>query len=300
MKYLITGGTVFASKFIATYFTEKGHEIFVLNRGTRKQVDNVTLINADRNMLNECLDGMSFDAIIDVCAYNENDIKNLLAQNIKFDQYIFISSSAVYPETLSQPFNEKQPVGENNIWGSYGTNKIAAEKELLSQVPKAYILRPPYLYGPMQNVYRESFIFECAEQKRKFYIPKYGKMKLHFFHIEDLCRVIEKILIVKPQKRIINVGNSEIVNINTFVEICYKVVGEPLERIYVTEHENQRDYFPFNDYEYILDIKLMNALLPDQKNLYLGLKESYEWYRNNKNDTIKKPLIDYIDNYLSN
>ena len=77
-------------------------------------------------------------------------------------------------------------------------------------------------------------------------------------------------------------------------------MGEPLERIYVTEHENQRDYFPFNDYEYILDIKLMNALLPDQKNLYLGLKESYEWYRNNKNDTIKKPLIDYIDNYLSN
>ena len=33
-----------------------------------------------------------------------------------------------------------------------------------------------------------------TEKNRKFYIPNDGKMKLQFFHVEDLCKVIEKIL----------------------------------------------------------------------------------------------------------
>lgn len=42
----------------------------------------------------------------------------------------------------------------------YGTDKVEAEKYLLSRVSNAYILRPPYLYGTMQNLYREPFVFE--------------------------------------------------------------------------------------------------------------------------------------------
>ena len=34
MKILVTGGTVFVSKYAAQYFAQKGHEVFVLNRGT--------------------------------------------------------------------------------------------------------------------------------------------------------------------------------------------------------------------------------------------------------------------------
>lgn len=295
MKYLITGGTVFVSKFVAAYFVHKGHEVFVLNRGTKAQVDGVNLIKADRALLNDSLNEMSFDAVIDVCAYNEADIKNLLDANVKFKDYIFISSSAVYPETLPQPFNEKQPVGRNSIWGDYGTNKIEAENYLLSTCPTAYIIRPPYLYGPMQNLYREPFVFECAELSRKFYIPYNGEMKLQFFHVEDLCRLIELIIKDHPNSHVFNVGNAQSVSINTFIELCYQIVGKPLEKVFVENYPNQRDYFSFYNYEYILDISLLNEVLPVQKDLYCGLKESYEWYRNNKSSVIKKPYIEFID-----
>ncbi len=39
MKILVTGGTVFASRFISEYFIKKGHEVYVLNRGTKPQPD---------------------------------------------------------------------------------------------------------------------------------------------------------------------------------------------------------------------------------------------------------------------
>ena len=75
------------------------------------------------------------------------------------DQYLLISSSAVYPENAPQPFMEETPLGANQYWGTYGTNKIAAEQALQKRKPDAYILRPPYLYGPMNNIYREAFVF---------------------------------------------------------------------------------------------------------------------------------------------
>ena len=53
-KILVTGGTVFVSKFIADYF-KKNNEVYVLNRNTRPQLDDVTLIEADRNELGDKL-----------------------------------------------------------------------------------------------------------------------------------------------------------------------------------------------------------------------------------------------------
>lgn len=293
-RILVTGGTTFVSKYVAKYFQANNYEVYVLNRGTKKQVENVKLICSDRNSLDECLKGYYFDAIIDVCGYNQKDIKNILDAVGEFKDYIFISSSAVYPETNVQPFSENQKIGLNKIWGKYGTYKIEAEKYLTSRVPNAYILRPPYLYGPMQNVYREPFVFECALKNRKFYIPNDGKMKLQFFHVDDLCKVIEKILEKHPKEHIFNVGNTELVDINTFVELCYKVVEVPLEKIYITNHNNQRDYFSFYDYEYSLDVSKQSELLIEEKDLFEGLKESFEWFKDNYNEVVKKDYINFI------
>ena len=147
----------------------------------------------------------------------------------------------------------------------------------------------------MQNLYREPFVFECAELKRKFYIPGDGEMKLLFFHVEDLCRFIYSILKQHPDNHIFNVGNTQPVSISTFAELCYRAAGAPLEKVFVKDHPNQRDYFSFHNYEYLLDVSLQNEIMPEQKDLYCGLKESYEWYKSNKEEARKKPYIDFID-----
>ena len=46
-KILVTGGTVFVSRFIAEHYVAKGDEVYVLNRNTRPQSAAVKLIQAD-------------------------------------------------------------------------------------------------------------------------------------------------------------------------------------------------------------------------------------------------------------
>ena len=296
-KILVTGGTVFVSKFVADYFAKKGDKVYVLNRNSRHQLPNVTLIEGDRNHLGEQLKEMKFEAVLDITAYTGDDVKNLLEAVGGFDDYVLISSSAVYPETLPQPFTEDQICGPNKIWGAYGTNKLEAENYLRRHVPRAYILRPPYLYGPMQNVYREPFVFECALQGRRFFIPGDGSMKLQFFHVEDLCRFIEILLEKKPEKRIYNVGNPEVVSVLQWVQQCYDIVGEPLSVVSVQNHP-QRSYFSFYDYEYYLDVTDQLLLMQDLKPLKEGLEESFRWYRGHQNDIVRKPYISYIDSHF--
>ena len=212
---LVTGGTVFVSKMVAKYFASEKfsneYKVYVLNRNNHSQVENVELINSSRENLGKKLEKYNFDIIIDITSYTKNDVKSILDSlgNSKenLSEYILLSSSAVYPETLSLPFKESDEVGKNIFWNDYGLNKIEAEKYLLENFERCYILRPPYLYGPENNIYRESFIFDCAEQNRKFYIPENKEMKLQFFYIEDLCKVIENILLNKPKEKIYNVGN---------------------------------------------------------------------------------------------
>ena len=74
-KVLVTGGTVFVSKYVAKYFSNKNYEVYVLNRGTKGQLENVNLIKADRNDLGDCLKNFTFDLVIDVCGYNRDDVK---------------------------------------------------------------------------------------------------------------------------------------------------------------------------------------------------------------------------------
>lgn len=297
-KILVTGGTVFVSKYVAEYFVKKGCDVYVLNRNTHKQCAGVTLIEADRNQLGDALKGYHFDAVLDINVYTAKAVEGLFDALDSFEDYVLISSSAVYPEYETQPFTEETPVGENKFWGNYGTDKIAAEEVLTKRVPNAYIIRPPYLYGPMNNVYREAFAFDCATEERKFYLPGDGSLKLQFFHVKDLCRVIEAILDKKPENHIINVGNKEAVTIRDWVSACYAAAGKTAEFMEVHKDINWRSYFCFTEYEYYLDTTKQDELIKETMDMEKGLKEAFEWYKDNQDKVNKRPYFEYIDEHL--
>ncbi len=296
-KILVTGGTVFVSRYITEYYVSKGYDVYVLNRGTREQSKGVKLIQADRYSLGDKLHDYYFDVIIDT-AYNSDEVKKLIEAVGAYKDYILISSSAVYPEYALQPFKEDTSLGANKYWGKYGIDKINAETTLIEKNPNAYILRPPYLYGQMNNVYREAFVFDCALANRKFYLPKDGKMKLQFFHINDLCRFIDIILENHPKHHIFNVGNKETISIYEWVKLCYHILEKDVEFVNVYESIEQRNYFSFYDYEYCLDVSKQYELMPDVKPLKKGLRESFDWYINNSDLVNKKSFLNYIDNNL--
>lgn len=296
-KILVTGGTGFVSRYLAEYYVEKNDEVYVLNRNHQEQSTGVNLIQADRRDLGDALRKLHFDVVIDT-ACTPGDVEKLLDGLGRYETYIFISSSAVYPETGPQPFREDTPLARNRYWGKYGTDKIEAEAALLKRNPNAYILRPPYLYGPMNNVYREAFVFDCAMAGRRFYLPKDGGMKLQFFHIHDLCRFVDLLLERKPSRHIFNLGNKDPVSVREWVALCYHAAGRQAECRRVYGEIEQRSYFCFYDYEYFLDVSQQYKLMRDVKSLSEGLKEAFEWYKSNAEKVHKRPYIDYIDRHM--
>ncbi|MCM1284491.1 MAG: NAD-dependent epimerase/dehydratase family protein [Muribaculaceae bacterium] len=297
-KVLITGGTVFVSRYVAAYYVHKGCQVYVLNRNTRKQPEGVRLIEADRRDLGDRLQGMYFDVVFDMTAYTKEDVNTLLDALDSYGQYILLSSSAVYPEYAPQPFTEEETTGANRYWGDYGTNKIEAEAALLERDSDAYILRPPYLYGQGNNIYREAFVFDCAMQGRSFYLPGDGEMRLQFFHVEDLCRFMDRLLAEKPKQQIFNVGNRETLSVRDWVKLCYQAAGKEAEFVSVHGTE-QRNYFCFYDYEYCLEVKRQSALMPETKPFQEGIAEAFAWYRNHAGEVKKKDYIEYIEQHLA-
>lgn len=297
-KVLVTGGTTFVSKYASKYFVEHEYEVYVLNRNTKPQVEGVILIEGDRHHLGDKLKKMYFDIVLDITAYDAEDVMDLYNALGSFEQYILISSSAVYPEYGVQPFLEEAELAANKFWGKYGTDKINAEKKLLERVPDAYILRPPYLYGPMNNIYREAFVFDCAKADRKFYLPKDGGMKMQFFYVGDLCKLIEVIIKTSPSAHIMNIGNVHTISIKDWVTKCYSCLGKIPVFEYVYEDIEQRNYFSFYNYEYYLDVQRQQNVYSETISLEEGLKESSKWYFANENDVKKKPYIDYINKYI--
>lgn len=294
---LVTGGTVFVSRAIASYFAEKDWHVSVLNRNTREQPAGTDLIQADRYALGDALRAYHFDAVIDT-AYCAQDVQQLLQALGSYEEYVLISSSAVYPENTAQPFAEDAPLGSNRYWGTYGTDKIEAEEALLKADPNAYILRPPYLYGPMNNVYREAFVFDCAMADRKFYLPGKGEMKLQFFHVQDLCRFIDLLLEKRTVQHIFNVGNRETISIRDWAELCYQAAGRKAEFVQVSQEIEQRNYFSFYNYEYCLDVSKQEEIMSDTVPLSLGMQACYAWYLEHQSDVMKRPYMDYIDSHL--
>lgn len=297
-KILITGGTTFVSKYVAQYYVNMGDEVYVFNRGNHKQIPGTILIKGDRLQIGDRLKGYNFDVILDITAYKKEDVKCLVEALDSINDYILLSSSAVYPDTSQHPITEGQKVGSNIYWGSYGVNKFQAEQYLLKYVPQAYVLRPPYLYGPMNNVYREAFAFECADKNRPFFVPRDGSMHLQFFYINDLCKFIDVILQKHPEDHIFNLGNDEVITITDWVTMCYQVAGKEVKLINIESDYNQRDYFSFYDYEYKLNVSKQNNWLKETKPLMEGILESYIWYREHFNEVNRKPYIEFIDEDL--
>lgn len=298
MKILVTGGTEFVSRAIAAHFSHN-HEVYVLNRGNRLSLPKVTTIIYNRHQPFDLKD-IAFDYVIDVTAYTKEDVELLLGA-LKLDKlksYVLISSSAVYPEFEKQPFKETCQRKENVYWKQYGTDKIAAENTLMNGFSRYYIIRPPYLYGPGNNVYREAFVFDCAKQNRPFYLPNQGEMTLQFFYIEDLCRFIKMLLVKQPLQRIFNVGNPDVISIKDWVEMCYATLGKKPSFVFVSNDISYRSYFPFYHYQYRLDTTNQERYFHDVTSLEIGLMMSWNWYQNHEDLVKKKPLIQFIEENL--
>ena len=295
-QVLVMGGSYFIGKKVVDFLLNDNYSVYTLNRGTRENNDKrVINLKCDRNdteQMNTILRKHSFDIVIDISALNKSQVEilynSLDKKNLK--QFVFISSSAVYDiENFSIPYSEETPLGENKYWTSYGTNKIEAEKFLKEkfQNTKAslIILRPPYVYGENNYAQRESFIFEHICNDKPIIIPGNGNTYLQFIYTTDLANIILNIINTNLDGiSTFNVGNKKPVTIKEWIECCANVVSKNakiIEYDYNNYQRKERDFFPFHNYDNVLDVSKINKIYNKETDFQIGLKNAFEWYCNN-------------------
>ena len=304
-KILIMGGNQFVGKEIVKNFLEKDYIVYVLNRGTRKNIEGVFFLKADRNNYIETeniLKNIEVDIIVDVSAYTEEQV-DILQKVMKdrFKQYILISSASVYNSIESAPVNEESETGENLIWGDYAKNKYLAEQKTIENSNlynfKYTIYRPFYIYGIGNNLDRENYFFSRIKYDLPIFIPSKNNI-IQFGYVEDLALAIESSINNSDfYNQIFNISGDEYVTMSEFIEICAKVINKKTTIKYVDTEKSQikvRDWFPFREVNLFGDIsKLENTGFRNTYSLVQGLEKTYKY--NDKNNLILKPVLHKIE-----
>ena len=304
-KILVMGGNQFVGKEIAKKLLEKNYKVYVLNRGIRKNLDNVIFLKADRKNIFEMkniLKNIDVDVIIDISAYTQEQVEILqrIMKN-KFKQYILISSASVYNNIECTPVNEESQIGENLIWGDYAKNKYLAEKKTIENSNlynfKYTIFRPFYIYGIGNNLDRENYFFSRIKYNLPIFIPSKNNI-IQFGYVEDLALAIENSIDNSDfYNQIFNISGDEYVTMSEFAEICGKVMAKKAVIKYINTEGNKikaRDWFPFREVNLFGDIsKLENTGFRNKYSLIKGLEKTYKY--NEEHNLIVEPNLSEIE-----
>ena len=155
MKILIIGGTGTISSAITRQLAEGGHELWLLNRGSRKDevpagVRQVICdVNDEAEVLRQLGDQV-FDAVCEFIGF----LPSQVARDIRlFDgrtrQYVYISSASAYKKPASSHVITEGTALANPYW-EYSRNKIACEELLMKTYREegfpVTIVRPSHTY----------------------------------------------------------------------------------------------------------------------------------------------------------
>lgn len=156
MKVLFIGGTGTISTAISARLLEEGHELWLINRGTRNDVlppgaHIITADCSDEETVARSLTGLTFDVVADFIAFVPEQLeRDYRLFRDKTRQFIYISSASAYQKPLSDyRIDEGTPLA-NPYW-AYSRNKIAGEELLMKLYREegfpVTIVRPSHTYS---------------------------------------------------------------------------------------------------------------------------------------------------------
>lgn len=155
MKALFIGGTGTISAAISRRLLEEGHELYLLNRGTRngmlpKGAHVIIADIEDEDKVRELISGMSFDVVADFIAFERRQLeRDYRLFKGRCSQFIYISSASAYQKPLSNyRITEGTPL--SNPYWEYSRNKIEGEDYLMKLYREegfpVTIVRPSHTY----------------------------------------------------------------------------------------------------------------------------------------------------------
>lgn len=247
MKILVIGGSYFLGRVFVIQ-AAKLHDITIVNRGKYSLGDlGVRQIQGDRkNPLTWHKINDEYDAVIDFCAYEKNDISTVLNNlSRKVNQYIFISTVDVYRRGLGKIKDETAPLETRIISGNSGDyiyGKVVLEHELILECEKRdikyTILRPSIIYGPFNYAPRESAFIQLAIQNGILLHITDAEGRFQFIYVKDVADAILKCLQnANAYNTAYNICDETHFDYNSFFCALEKIIDLPVKEIKLTVSE---------------------------------------------------------------
>jgi 2'-hydroxyisoflavone reductase len=306
MKVLVIGGTLFIGRLLVEELVKGGHDVTVLHRKPKhefgKRVDNIMADRNDPEAMKEALSTRRFDVVFDnaydwsrgtTAAQVEATVR---ACGDRLSRYIFMSSVAAYGDGLNH--KESDPLAPDYHADPYVRHKATTERLLFrmnSQTGLPVVtFRPPFVYGPNTNYYREQFFWDRLRGGRPVIIPGDGHRLMQFAYVNDVVQaMIRSMNEPRAVGEAFNIGDTKPLTQVEVVERLARVanvepalVRVPRDLIQQAGGSAMEEPYYFGEYFDLPPItmnigKVTRVLKMKLTPFEAGLKETYKWYTRN-------------------
>lgn len=289
---------MFVGRALLQRLIAQGFDVTAVTRGLVEAdwgaAHHIACDRRDAQQLASRLRGQVFDAVVDASCYGPEDCNAVLAALAALPTtYVLLSSAAVYQRsTAPMPFSEASPAHGDEIWGTYGRDKAAAEAVLsASPIPRQFVVRPPYIYGPGNNLDRERFVWARQLAKEPIFVPADGETLIQFVGIDDVTRAIVGFL--DPQcavaPGIYNLASPTCVSFNQYIALLGQIAGRQSKVVHVRDSTiPAREYFPFRKAHLILSTQKLDSWSErPQTPLVQGLQATFDWIAASSHFTVE-------------
>ena len=321
-RVLVIGGTLFIGRLLVKELVKLGHEVTILHRKPKhdlgKKVGNLLADRNDAGALRSALAGKPFDVVYDnaydwergtTAAQVEATVR---AVGNRLQRYIFMSSVAAYGDGLNH--HEGDALAPDDHPDAYVRNKAMSERSLFrlhqrNRFP-VVTLRPPYIYGPGNPYYRESYFWDRMREGRAVILPGDGRRLMQFVHVRDLVNACVKAMeLPDVAGHAFNIANPRPLTQFELVEVLAQAAGKdgkfvriPREKILRAGGHPMGPKLYFGMYFDLPAItmvanKAQRMLKFKPVDFLEGLKETYRWYL--RHNEFPKPDYEFEDGLIA-
>ena len=247
MKALFIGGTGTISADVVELAQQRGWEITLLNRGSRKLPEGMRSIIADihdEEAVAKAVTDESYDVVAQFIAYTAEDVeRDIRLFRDKTKQYIFISSASAYQKPLADyRITESTPL-VNPYW-QYSRHKIAAEEVLMAAYRTTgfpvTIVRPSHTYNgtkPPVSLHGNNGNWQILKRildGKPVIIPGDGSSLWTLTHSRDFAKGYVG-LMVNPHAigNAFHITTDESMTWNQIYQTIADALGKPLNALHV-------------------------------------------------------------------
>ncbi|MFC1662964.1 GDP-mannose 4,6-dehydratase [Patescibacteria group bacterium] len=314
--YLLTGGAGFIGSHLTEALLERGHRVICIDDfndyyNPRYKHENIELFKVHKNYILIKVDIADWDklqsafgqfenidAIIHIAAragvrpslkfpqlytrVNVNGTQNLLelARQNGIKKFIFASSSSVYGNQKKVPFSEKDSV--DRPISPYAATKRAGEL-LMSTYHHLYdidtvCLRFFTVYGPKGRPDMAPYLFtEWIWNDKELKKFGTGETRRDYTYIDDIIDGVLATLDKNFGFKIINLGNSNTVTLNEFINIVESALGKKakIKQLPMQPGDVNQTYSDITKAKQLLNFNPQTGFAD-------GMNKFIKWYKDNR------------------